>query len=74
MNKRTISGKLFKGPPAGYCTNEIHKGYMTEYLLEKHKCIGRRCKYLIGLNGHNSTYLRIKPKKRNRQRKDKPTG
>ena len=27
----------------GYCSNNLHKGYLTKQLMQKHNCIGNEC-------------------------------
>ena len=49
MKILSISGHVIRGEPAGYCTHEIHKGYLSDRLMNKHKCRKKKCKYFIGI-------------------------
>lgn len=64
MKKLSITGHVIKGMPAGYCLNNIHRGYLSDYLMQKHKCLPKKCKYFIGIK-YNSTY---QPRKRKSKR------
>ena len=50
-NKRTrynIDGtKSDETKRVGFCTNTIHKGYLTKRLMDEHQCLEKNCKCFI---------------------------
>ena len=45
MREISIDGNYI-GNAIGYCHCEVHKGALNRQLAYKHKCIGKKCKYL----------------------------
>lgn len=45
----------------GYCSNQLHRGYLSKRLLEEHKCLEKECRYLKKI--HSNSYWRKKEKK-----------
>lgn len=49
MREISIDGNYI-GNAIGYCHYEAHKGALNRQLAYKHKCIGKKCKYLEKYN------------------------
>lgn len=46
MNKVVaIDGTMIHNP-VGYCDCKSHEGYLNKALIQKHKCLGKKCKHL----------------------------
>lgn len=59
--EKSITGKYI-GNAIGYCHCSLHEGALNSSLAFKHKCIGKRCKYL---EIYNLESWKSKPKYRN---------
>lgn len=46
MTELDINGKYIRNA-IGYCECEKHKGALNRELAYKHKCIAKKCKYLV---------------------------
>ena len=49
MRVKDINGKYISNA-IGYCTCPLHLGALNRELGYKHKCIGKKCKYLVKTN------------------------
>lgn len=36
----------------GFCNNNIHKGFITKELIQKHKCLEKKCTFLDAIEDH----------------------
>lgn len=47
-NRRCINGRITgSGNCVGYCTYDVHSGFLTKELREEHKCIENGCLYYL---------------------------
>lgn len=52
MRELSIYG-TYIGNAIGYCHCDRHPGALNKELAYKHKCIGKKCKYLEKYNEHS---------------------
>lgn len=46
--RRCINGKITGcGKCVGFCTYEVHPGFLTEDLKSKHRCDSRECRFFL---------------------------